>query len=83
MTNDDVANENNEEATVTRSGRTLRPSARLRDEEYVSHIPKVNSKLHVLKVEMCKVHIFNMTTKQGIDKYADEAVKSFMVQAYI
>ena len=76
VTNDDFANENNEEATVTRSGRTLRPSARLRDEEYVSHIPKVNSKLHVLKVETCKVHIFNMTTKQGIDKYADEAVKS-------
>ena len=81
--NDEIPDDNPAEAQTTRSGRIRRPSARLSDESYESHIPKVRSKTNVINVRsdeniMEKSFIFNMTTKEGINKYGTKAKESII-----
>ena len=64
-----------QEEVVTRAGRIRRPSARLRDDDFQSHIPKVNSKVNAVfdndTVVEEKHLIFNLTIKQGLKKHGE------------
>ena len=69
-----------QEEVVTRAGRIRRPAARLRDDDFQSHIPKVNSKVNAVfdndTVVEEKYLIFNLTIKQGLKKHGEDAHQS-------
>ena len=71
----DVPNSNEQEQPdipkTTKSGRVVKPNEIFTSGDYEAKMPKVRSKTSVAITE--KHYIFNLSVKQGIELYGDEA----------